>query len=87
MTVEASERGARYQGIVPLAGDSISHCLEAYFASSEQLPTRLMLASDAGGASGLLMQKLPESDSGEASGAVLQGIWEELQSGLAAVSL
>src|SRR5690606_35435799 len=29
-----------YQGITPLAGGSLSACAEAYFAQSEQLPTR-----------------------------------------------
>jgi molecular chaperone Hsp33 len=29
-----------YQGITPLAGGSLSHCAETYFAQSEQLPTK-----------------------------------------------
>ncbi|WP_170326143.1 Hsp33 family molecular chaperone HslO [Ruegeria arenilitoris] len=33
-----------YQGITPLAGGSISACAEAYFAQSEQLPTRFSLS-------------------------------------------
>lgn len=33
-----------YQGITPLAGGSLSACAEAYFAQSEQLPTRFQLA-------------------------------------------
>ncbi|MCE8534315.1 Hsp33 family molecular chaperone HslO [Ruegeria pomeroyi] len=32
-----------YQGITPLAGGSLSACAEAYFAQSEQLPTRFQL--------------------------------------------
>ncbi|MFY0693021.1 MAG: Hsp33 family molecular chaperone HslO [Paracoccaceae bacterium] len=32
-----------YQGITPLAGGSLSHCAETYFAQSEQLPTRFAL--------------------------------------------
>ena len=59
MTVEADERSARYQGIVPLGGDSMAHSLEAYFASSEQLPTRVVLAADDTRVAGLLVQKLP----------------------------
>ena len=46
VTVEAEERNTRYQGIVPLSGDSLAGSLEAYFASSEQLPTRVLLAAD-----------------------------------------
>ena len=38
VTVEAEENSTRYQGIVPLAGDSLAASLETYFASSEQLP-------------------------------------------------
>jgi len=59
VTIEAAERDARYQGIVPLAGASFAECLEAYFASSEQLPTRVRLAADEKHAAGLLIQKLP----------------------------
>jgi molecular chaperone Hsp33 len=34
---------APYQGITPLEGSSISACAEAYFAQSEQIPTRFSL--------------------------------------------
>src|SRR5215470_6044771 len=60
VTIEAAERDMRYQGIVPLTGNSLSECLEEYFASSEQLPTRVRLAADGRRAVGLLVQKLPE---------------------------
>ncbi|MDP5348321.1 MAG: Hsp33 family molecular chaperone HslO [Paracoccaceae bacterium] len=33
-----------YQGITPLAGGSLASCAEAYFAQSEQLPTRFALS-------------------------------------------
>jgi molecular chaperone Hsp33 len=81
VTIEATERGTRYQGIVPLEGASMSSCLETYFATSEQLPTRLCLASDAEHAGGLLIQKLPAAG-GEAAGAVTQEAWEQLTHGL-----
>ncbi|WP_068116122.1 Hsp33 family molecular chaperone HslO [Tropicimonas marinistellae] len=32
-----------YQGITPIAGGSLAHCAETYFAQSEQLPTRFAL--------------------------------------------
>jgi molecular chaperone Hsp33 len=51
--------GARYQGIVPLAGASMADCLRGYFESSEQLPTRLWLHADEKYVSGLLLQRLP----------------------------
>jgi molecular chaperone Hsp33 len=33
-----------YQGITPLAGQSLADCAETYFAQSEQIPTRFALA-------------------------------------------
>lgn len=51
--------GTRYQGIVPLVEDSLAHSLEAYFRQSEQLGTRLWLATDGSRAAGLLLQQLP----------------------------
>lgn len=59
VTVEADEREARYQGIVPLEGGSFAESLEEYFASSEQLPTRVRLAADETHAAGLLIQRMP----------------------------
>jgi molecular chaperone Hsp33 len=52
-------RGERYQGIVPLESPRLSHCLEAYFQQSEQLPTRLWLFADGQRAGGMLLQALP----------------------------
>jgi len=51
--------GQRYQGIAPLASDSLAHSLDAYFEQSEQLKTRFWLAARQGRASGLLLQQLP----------------------------
>ncbi len=50
-----------YQGVVAMEGDSIAEVLEHYMAQSEQLETRLWLASDAKQAGGLLLQKLPSA--------------------------
>jgi len=52
--------GHRYQGIVALDQESLAACLAAYFAQSEQLPTRLWLAADAQRAGGLLLQRMPD---------------------------
>lgn len=57
----------RYQGLVELATDSLSAAFEQYFRQSEQLPTRLLLAADADGAAGLMLQKLP-GDEGDDDG-------------------
>jgi molecular chaperone Hsp33 len=84
VTIEAEERELRYQGVVPLTG----HSLETYFASSEQLPTRVRLAADANNAAGLLVQRLPgtggsasESADDEAGSA-----WGDAQASLEAVT-
>lgn len=83
VTVQPEASVAQYQGIVPLEGANLGQCLERYFESSEQLPTRLMLAADALRAGGMLLQKLPgAAGNGEGAGALLQGVWEDLQRGL-----
>jgi len=57
------KQGERYQGIIPLSGDSLTSTLEAYFAQSEQLPTRLYLYTDIQQqhcrAAGFMLQVLP----------------------------
>jgi molecular chaperone Hsp33 len=59
-----------YQGITPIAGGSLSACAEAYFAQSEQLPTRFALSfgrsTEAGGAEhwragGFMLQHMPKA--------------------------
>lgn len=52
--------GEAYQGIVPMDGSSLAEALEGYFVQSEQIPTRLWLAADAGRAAGMLIQALPQ---------------------------
>ena len=61
VTIEADERSARYQGIVALEGRTLAGCLENYFASSEQIPTRIALSADGQRAGGVLLQHLPPS--------------------------
>jgi len=62
ITIEP-EKGQSYQGIVSLTDDNLSGALEAYFLQSEQLPTRIWLATDTKPetAAGLLVQVLPMS--------------------------
>jgi molecular chaperone Hsp33 len=48
-----------YQGIVPLDGTDMATVIENYMLRSEQLDTKLWLASDANICRGLLLQKLP----------------------------
>lgn len=59
----------RYQGIVPLEGESLAHAAEAYFSQSEQIPSIVRLAatkSEQGWiAGGLLVQHLPAGEEGK----------------------
>lgn len=59
ITLEPDASGERYQGVVPLEGAHLGEALEVYFAQSEQLPTRVLLAADEHIAAGLLLQRLP----------------------------
>lgn len=59
VTIESEDLKQRYQGIVPMTGERIAHCLETYFEQSEQLPTRLWLYADEQGVAGMLLQRLP----------------------------
>lgn len=61
ITIDPTEGGERYQGIVAIEDETVAAALERYFNQSEQLPTRLWLHADAQTASGLLLQKLPDS--------------------------
>lgn len=57
------DQGERYQGVIPVTGDSLASTLEAYFNQSEQLPTRIYLHTDIQAshskAAGMLLQVLP----------------------------
>jgi molecular chaperone Hsp33 len=84
VTIEAEEKSLRYQGIVPLSGSSLAESLEAYFSSSEQLPTRVMLAADESSGAGILVQKMP--DSGSAEPEEVEAVWEGAQRGIERLS-
>ncbi len=63
VTVESDRQGSgsRYQGIVPLEGDTLAESLQGYFRGSEQIPTVVRLAAEDSGATGLLVQRLPST--------------------------
>src|SRR5487761_890385 len=84
VTVEADERNMRYQGIVPLSGDSLAGSLEAYFARSEQLPTRVLLAADGERGAGVLVQKLPEDATTDDE--QMREVWEQAERGIEQLS-
>lgn len=60
--------GKRYQGIVPLEGETLAAACEAYFTQSEQIPTMIRVASGFGGnggmAAGILIQHLADGEEG-----------------------
>ena len=71
MTIDRGSDTERYQGVVPLEGESLTEAADTYFRQSEQLPTYIRLAvakhyraGQAGGrpwtwrAGGLLVEKL-----------------------------
>lgn len=58
LTIEPDD-GERYQGIVPLEGDSLASALGYYFQQSEQLPTQFLLTATADMAAGMMLQVLP----------------------------
>lgn len=83
--IDQGEGMTPYQGITPLEGDSIAACAEAYFAQSEQLPTRFSLSfgksmipgEDAHWrVGGVMLQHMPKASplaaSGGGTGEVLQ---------------
>ena len=68
--IDQGEGTTPYQGITPIAGGSLSACAEAYFAQSEQLPTRFSLTygrsqlpgeSARWRAGGVMLQHMPKA--------------------------
>ncbi|MEO9462054.1 MAG: Hsp33 family molecular chaperone HslO [Marinomonas sp.] len=63
-----TDQGQRYQGIVPLEGETLAKACEAYFVQSEQIPTQVSIAiqsSDQGCvAAGFLVQHLADGEEG-----------------------
>ncbi|TVP76572.1 Hsp33 family molecular chaperone HslO [Thioalkalivibrio sp.] len=62
LTLDPGAGRERYQGVVALEGQSLAAALDTYFERSEQLPTRLWLASGPSSAAGLLLQGVPGAD-------------------------
>ncbi len=61
ITIENSATGQRYQGVVPVDDDDLAVLFARYFERSEQLPTRVLLATDGERCAGLMLQQLPAS--------------------------
>ena len=60
MTIEPP-KGEPYQGIIDLQGVTIKDAIENYFTQSEQLNTRLWLATNNNTCTGFLLQELPDT--------------------------
>lgn len=64
ITFDQEASGERYQGIVPLEGESLAHAVESYFSQSEQIPSLVRIGVDGRVAGGLLVQHLAEGEDG-----------------------
>lgn len=69
VTFDLASTGERYQGIVPIDGDTLADAAARYFVQSEQIPTliRTGMARGADGrcvGGGLLLQHLPDGEEG-----------------------
>lgn len=71
-------KGERYQGIVPLDGNTLAECLEHYFQISEQIGTRIQLFHGNNRAGGLLLQVLPTHSGIQIDPEVQQAEWERV---------
>ena len=88
--IDQGEDMTPYQGITPISGGSLSACAEAYFAQSEQLPTRFSLAfgysQEVSGnsgwrAGGIMLQHMPTAGEHVASAVEGSGEGELLTAG------
>ncbi len=69
ITFDQAATKERYQGIVPLDGDSLASAAESYFLQSEQIPSLVRLGMKRGAdgghiAGGIFLQHLPEGEEG-----------------------
>ncbi|HEU0044116.1 Hsp33 family molecular chaperone HslO [Sphingomonas sp.] len=69
ITFDLATTGERYQGIVPLDGETLADAAQSYFVQSEQIPTLVRVAIERGVdgetvAGGLFLQHLPEGEDG-----------------------
>lgn len=68
VTFDMASGEGRYQGVVPLEGESLAQACETYFVQSEQVPTLIRVAVRSGAdgceAAGLLVQHLPDGEEG-----------------------
>lgn len=80
VNLDTGKENGFFQGIVPLVSDELHDCLEAYFARSEQIPTRLFLYGSERRIAGLILQLLPGFDDSEDAFADAAALAESLSS-------
>jgi molecular chaperone Hsp33 len=61
ITLDPKDGGPVYQGIVALEAVSIASLIEHYLATSEQIDSRMVLATDGERVRGMLLQRLPDA--------------------------
>lgn len=69
ITFDLATTGERYQGIVPLDGETLAEAAQSYFVQSEQIPTLVRVGARRGAdgrlvSGGMLLQHLPEGEVG-----------------------
>lgn len=68
ITFDVAKGKGRYQGIVPLEGETLAEACQTYFFQSEQVPTLIRTAVRSGSgrcfAAGMLVQHLPDGEEG-----------------------
>ena len=68
ITFDQAATKERYQGIVPLEGESLALAAQSYFTQSEQIPSVVRLAAakaeEGWSAGGIMFQHLPEGEEG-----------------------
>jgi len=62
ITIESNSTGERFQSVVSVGKGSLAEALDSYFKQSEQLQTRLWLATNKQYSAGLLLQEMPETE-------------------------
>jgi molecular chaperone Hsp33 len=65
ITLDPKDGGPLYQGVVALEATSIAALVEHYLTTSEQIESRMVLATDGTRVRGLLLQRLPGAGAGD----------------------
>lgn len=85
VTIDNAATQTRYQGLVPLEGANLAQGFEQYFERSEQLPTRLVLATGANACAGIMLQRIASSGGHEPVEADVDA-WDRVRHLLGTVS-